>query len=186
MIERIGSLRSKRVDVRIIAATNGELEKAVANGEFRSDLYYRIKVFTINLPPLRERAEDKVTLANYFFKKITQEEGWCCKGFTPEALDCIRQHPWPGNVRELSNRIRRAVVVQEDWIRPEDLEITRSHSLTKNLPFRMATQKLKKDMIESALRERKYNVSQTARSLGMSRPYLYTLTKKLGIQISRR
>lgn len=184
-IERIGSIRSREVDVRIIAATNRDLEAASATGHFRSDLYHRIKVFTIHLPPLRDREKDKVILARYFLKKIKQEGQGNCRGFTPAALDAIRKHFWPGNVREMINRIRRAVVVQDEWIRPEDLELD-PHQRTERRPhFREATVQLKKELILSALGEHQYNISQSARSLGISRPYLYTLIKKLGLHVSR-
>ncbi len=186
MVEPIGSKNSVQVDVRIITATNSDLKQAVAEGRFRSDLYHRIKVFTIQLSPLRERGEDKIILAHYFLKKIKMERAWKCKGFTPEALDVIREHAWPGNVREMINRVRRAVVVQDEWIRSKDLELESPQETNKPSKLKAADKKLRKELVESALREHQYNISQTARSLGVSRPYVYLLIKKLGIHIPRR
>lgn len=180
-VERVGSTKSVQVDVRIITATNCDLEKAAAEGRFRSDLFHRIKVFSIKLPPLRERGEDKILLAQYFLKKIKSERNWRCKGFTPEALDVIREYAWPGNVREMINRVRRAVVVQDESITPDDLEFTLSPKTRRTSKLREADLNLKKEMIESTLNECRQNISQTARALGISRPYLHVLIKKLGI-----
>ncbi len=186
VIERVGSIKSKRVDVRIITATNKELEQAVFDGEFRQDLFHRINVFTICLPPLRERGEDKINLAKYFLEKIGAEHKWKGKGFTPSALEAIQAHPWSGNVRELVNRIRRAVVVQDDWIEPEDLELhTRQPVNNNSKALKDTTQQARKDLILKALREDQYNISQTARSLGISRSYLYSLMKKLDVHYAR-
>jgi transcriptional regulator with PAS, ATPase and Fis domain len=185
MIERIGSLESRRVDVRIIAATNKELEREVESGNFRSDLYHRIKVFTINLPSLRERGKDKTILARYILKQIQGEQDWGCQGFTPEALEAIHAHHWPGNVREMINRIRRAVVVQDKWIQPEDLELTRGLTVEKGTRLKDSEANARKEMIRASLADYGYNISQTARSLGISRPYLYELIKKLEIPIER-
>lgn len=182
-IERIGSRKKTPVDVRVLAATNRNLDEAVAQGLFRPDLYFRIKVFTIQLPPLREREEDKVVLAEYFFKKIKMERDWECKGFSAEALKAIRENPWPGNVRELINRIRRAVVVQNQWITPEDLELDPGAYAVRKTPLKTAKDQLKKEMIQNALKTHHYNITQTARFLGISRQHLYLLKKKLNIVI---
>lgn len=184
MVERVGSLKGKRVDVRIIAATNRDLEKAVADGDFRSDLYHRIKVFAITLPPLRERGEDKTILAKFLLKKIKEERAWTCKGFTPEALETVRRHAWPGNVREMINRIRRAVVVQDGYIRPEDLEL-KLDTGEKRQPYKEAKSRLKKELIRRALEENGYNMTHTARALGISRQHLYLLKKKFNLQTVR-
>ena len=183
LIEAIGSRKGVRVDVRILVATNRDIEKAVAEESFRSDLYHRFKVFTLTLPPLRERGDDQMILAQYFFKKFKREGGWSCRGFTPEALEAIRHHPWPGNVREMINRIRRAIVVQDEWIRPEDLELLPRPLGNQRPRLREAYQGWKKEVIQSALSENRYNISQTARSLGISRTYLHQLIKKGAIPI---
>jgi two-component system NtrC family response regulator len=182
-LEHIGSRKGVKIDVRILTATNNDLEEAVAKGGFRSDLYHRIKVFPLRLPPLRERAEDKILLAQYFLKKIRMERDWSCRGFTAEALDAIRKHPWPGNVREMINRIRRAVVVQDEYISPEDLELNHLGNNGRKSKLREANTDLKEKMIRSALQEHHYNISQTAKALGISRPYLHLLIKKMDISV---
>jgi len=122
--ERLGGTRLVRVDVRIIAATNQVLEDAIAKGSFRDDLYYRLNVVTIELPPLRERPSDIASLARFFLKKARFEERKHVQDFTPEAIEFMQSYPWPGNVRELENTVARAVLlVEEEYIRPEDLAI---------------------------------------------------------------
>jgi DNA-binding NtrC family response regulator len=113
-----------------------------------------------------------------------KEGNWDCKGFTPEAMDVINKHSWPGNVREMINRIRRAVVVQNEWIKPEDMELDAVIVDTKNQPkLKDAKNSLKKTMIQKTLHENGYNISKTARSLGISRQHLYLLKKKLDIHV---
>ncbi len=184
-IHRLGASKGKQVDVRNIAATNCDIEKAVSQGRFRRDLYHRINVYTIKLPPLRERGEDKVVLAQYFFKKIKMERKWCCKGFSADALAAIRVYPWPGNVREMINRIRRAIVVQDQWISPDDLELEPA-AVNQCSTLKKADEQLRRNMLITALKEHRYNISQTARSLGISRPYVYLLIKKLDIALPRK
>jgi DNA-binding NtrC family response regulator/ribosomal protein L37AE/L43A len=184
-VERIGSLKSKRVDVRIIATTTHNLESEVRKGNFRADLYNRIKVFTIYLPSLRERGKDKTILARYILKNLKRGNDWACQGFTPEALDAIRGHNWPGNVREMVNRIRQAMVAQEKWIKPEDMELTLGLTVQKATRLKDREANARKELIRTSLAEYGYNISQTARSIGISRPYLYELIKKFNIPIER-
>ncbi len=125
--ERLGGTRLVRVDVRIIAATNRILEKAIADGSFRDDLYFRLNVVTIELPPLRERPTDIPQLAMFFLKKARFEERKDVRDFSFEAMEFMQSYPWPGNVRELENTIARAVLLADgDYIEPEDLSIYRS------------------------------------------------------------
>jgi transcriptional regulator with GAF, ATPase, and Fis domain len=123
--ERLGGNVPIKVDVRVIAATNRDLEKAVAEGTFRRDLYFRLHVLEINVPPLRKRPEDIEELAFYFLERFNQETGRKIRGFTPEGLRCLREYRWPGNVRELKNVIERAVVLSRgEVIEREDLSLT--------------------------------------------------------------
>jgi transcriptional regulator with GAF, ATPase, and Fis domain/pSer/pThr/pTyr-binding forkhead associated (FHA) protein len=123
--ERVGGNQSIKVDVRTVAATNRDLEKAVAEGKFRRDLYFRLRVLEILVPPLRKRPDDVVELADYFLERFKAETGRKLRGFTPEALQRMRQYRWPGNVRELKNVVERAVVLaQGDVIDAEDLALT--------------------------------------------------------------
>lgn len=185
-IYRIGSVRGRTVDARIISATNADLDKAIQNGLFRQDLFHRLASFTIQLPPLRERDACKEVLAKYFFKKIKMERNWKCKGFSTEALNAICNHTWPGNVRELINRIRRAVVLQDDWIRPEDMQLKTSTPVGRLSSLKTTDVQHKRQQILSALQANHFNISHTARSLGVSRPYVYTLIKKLDIPLAPR
>jgi DNA-binding NtrC family response regulator len=123
--ERVGGSQPIKVDVRVIAATNRDLEKAVAEGSFRRDLYFRLRVVEIFVPPLRKRPEDIIELANYFLDKYIAETGRKIRGFTPEALQCMKQYRWPGNVRELKNVIERAVVLtRSEYIDHDDLVLS--------------------------------------------------------------
>src|SRR5206468_5530692 len=108
-LDRVGGTRPIRVDVRVVAATNRDLEKAIREGTFREDLYYRLNVITLHLPPLRERREDVSLLASHFAAGISQRLGRSVAGFTPEARACLLRYDWPGNVRELANAVERAL-----------------------------------------------------------------------------
>ncbi len=122
-IERVGGREEIVVDTRVVAASNRDLKKATADGAFREDLYYRLSVVKISMPPLRERGEDIILLAKYFAQRFIDEHRRAIKGFNKEALRSLRSHSWPGNVRELENRVRRAVVMAEGQkLTPADLE----------------------------------------------------------------
>jgi transcriptional regulator with GAF, ATPase, and Fis domain len=132
--ERVGGNQSVKVDVRVIAATNKPLEKAVAAREFREDLFYRLNVVRIEIPPLRERKEDIRLLVNYFLKKIAQNQKMAPKSISQEALEFLEQYAWPGNVRELENVIQRAIVVTKgEVILPLDLPATVLQSLPRRV-----------------------------------------------------
>jgi DNA-binding NtrC family response regulator len=178
LIERVGSLSSRRVDARLIAATNKDLEMLEREKLFRTDLYYRLRVFVVRMPPLRERGEDVIVLAHYFLKKVKMERAWKCKGFSKEALEAMRLHDWPGNVRELFNRIRRAIAVQDEWIRPEDMELTLPDSPTCGSKLKSSGWIAKKQIIQQALKDNQHNMVRTAKALGISRSYLYTLMNR--------
>lgn len=121
-IERVGGVESIEVDVRVIAATHVDLEKAIAQGRFREDLYYRLDVLHLEVPPLRDRTEDIELLAKFYFDNFSREKNTCVKGFSQRALDVMRNFSWPGNVRELINRVRQAMVMCESrLIQPTDL-----------------------------------------------------------------
>jgi transcriptional regulator with GAF, ATPase, and Fis domain len=192
MVDRLGSGKSIQVDVRIITATNRDLEKDVAEGLFRADLYHRLRVFPILLPPLRERGQDKVILAQFFMKKVKSERDWKCKGFSKEALDAIQIYSWPGNVREMINKIRRAIVIQDEWVTPADLELEALQTATslenesrkQNLEIKSKKENLKKSLVQTALKENRFNATRAAKSLGISRTYLYVLCRKFNISTS--
>jgi len=181
-VERIGSRRPRRVDVRIIAATNCDLEDEVRKGRFRQDLFYRLNAFTIQLPPLRERGKDKVVLANYFLKRLCKENGTRRKRFSDEALLAIGSYRWPGNVREMINKIRKALVVsKEETITPEDLSLEAPAPKPSPQGIKALKEKVEREGLLRALEATGYNISRTARLLGVSRPTVYNLMKRYGI-----
>lgn len=175
---------SGKSGVRIITATNCDLEGLVTAAGFRGDLFYRLNSFTIKLPPLRDRGEDKVVLAKYLFRKIGRIEQSSLAGLSDAALEAIRRHDWPGNVRELINRIRRAIVMARgEWIEPTDLE------LAPVLPagsLAAAAPGSKRDVVYAALVTSGYVVARAARALGVSRPTLYSLLRRHHIELPKR
>jgi Nif-specific regulatory protein len=189
-VRPIGATAAKSIDVRIICATNRSLEKEVAEGRFRQDLYYRLRVFPLRLPPLRERREDIPLLVEHFLKKYTLEMNKPVAGFLPEAMDQLTSYAWPGNIRELQNEIQRLVIQcePEGFVTPEML----SPALRKveGLLGRVAPKKgTLKDMMEDverwllteALREHGGNKTKTAETLGITREGLHKKLAKYGM-----
>jgi two-component system NtrC family response regulator len=182
-IERVGGRNLISVDVRVLAASNKNLAEAVQQGQFREDLYYRLAVVVLKLPPLRERGSDVEVLARAFLSRFSKELGHSPVKFSTEALEAIRHHPWPGNIRELQNRIRRAVIMAEDSrISPEDLELVAAPILARNLPLKDAREAVEREMVLQALRNNDGKISRAAAELGISRPTFYELMEKLGIK----
>ncbi len=181
-IERVGGRQEIVVDTRIVAATNADLKKGMASGTFREDLFYRLAVVQINLPPLREREDDVLVLAQDFLRQFSGESGKDGLAFAPDAIRAIRQHDWPGNVRELQNRVRRAVIMGGKRITAEDLELVAGRGAAVGSTLREARENLERDMIRAALRKHGGKMSATATELGISRPTLYELIEKLGLQ----
>jgi two-component system response regulator AtoC len=177
---RLGGTRPVRVNVRVIAATNRNLHDAVAQGEFRADLYYRLNVFDIQLPPLRERREDIPALVAGFLRELDQTP---CHGLemTPEAMDALLQHDWPGNVRELRNVIERAAIMCEDGsIQRADLSLRPA-----SLPVPVDGTDLdgiERRTIERVMRETNGNKLYASRKLGISRMQLYGRLRKYGLE----
>jgi two-component system NtrC family response regulator len=181
-IERVGGREEISVDSRVTAATNADLERGMREGRFREDLYFRLGVGVISLPPLRAREGDIALLANTFLKRDAGENNRRVFGFTSQALGALENHDWPGNVRELENRIKRAVIMAEGRkIKPGDLELASSNRKYEGLNLREARETLEKDLIQKALRRNKGNVSKASTELGVSRPTLYELIEKLQI-----
>ncbi|RPJ87611.1 MAG: PEP-CTERM-box response regulator transcription factor [Acidobacteria bacterium] len=175
-LERVGGRESISVDVRVLAATNADLKSALASGDFREDLYYRLHVVEICMPPLREREGDVLLLADVFLKKYTAEAGKPIAGFTRKAMTALGKHSWPGNVRELENRVRRAVIMSESSnITPEDLELS---VLSKTRNLKEAREEVERDLVKHAIALSRGNLSQAANDLGISRPTLYDLMEK--------
>ena len=181
-IRRVGTTADRKVNVRVIAATNAELESDVQAGRFRKDLYYRLNVFPIRLPPLRARAEDIPALADYFLRLYRQRARRAVPSITPAALQCLRAYPWPGNVRELENEIERAVTLADDGrpIRPEHLSDRvrqAAESADASLTLNEAIEQLKRRMIEDAMRECG-SKTRAAERLGLSRQSLQQMLRR--------
>jgi len=188
--QRVGGQQTIKVDVRVIAATNKDLETEIAAGTFRSDLYYRLNVLPIEVPPLRNRANDIVVLAEHFLRRFAAETGLPKKRLSAGAAAKLKAYHWPGNVRELRNVIERlAILVPGDTIAAEDVQLgARSEPATaipQNLKLREARDEFEKQYILSRLREYGGNVSRTADALGVERSNLYRKLHAYGIRVER-
>jgi two-component system NtrC family response regulator len=181
-IVRVGGREEIAVNARVIAATNRDLSQAIQAGAFREDLFYRLQVVTIVVPPLRDRGEDIVLLANNMLRQYGNELKKKIAGFTPQAIKAIESHDWPGNVRELENRIKRAVVMAEGLrITPEDLEISTVGIKGGGQSLRDARESIEKEFIQRTLAKHRGNISKAATELGISRPTLHGLLTKYSI-----
>jgi two-component system NtrC family response regulator len=181
IVERIGGRQKIQVDVRIVSATNANLDDKISQGVFRGDLFYRMNAFTIRVPPLRDRGADIVLLANYFLNKFNQEFSRGIRGFTEHATAAMNAHEWPGNVRELENRLKRAVVMAERrLIDAADLELAPPHEEFPDLDLRAARLRAEREVILEALARSNNTLSVAARLLGVSRPTLYGLMEAHG------
>jgi two-component system NtrC family response regulator len=186
-IQRLGAKETLAIDARILAATNVDLQKAIRDGRFREDLYYRLCVVTIAVPALSERGSDITLLARTFLTKFAEEEKKPLKGFTPLAVEALTAHNWPGNVRELENRIKRAVVMSEGkYVTPANLEL-KDPSSTNELvsTLRDSRASREKDLVRLAMEKAEWNVSKAAVELGISRPTLYQLLSRYGLKKSK-
>ena len=188
-IQRVGGRQDIQVDARILAATNIDIHKAMATGTFREDLFYRIGVVAIDLPPLRDRGDDVLILANLFLRRSCREQNRKTGGFSRNAIDSLRTYEWPGNVRELENKIQRAVIMTNTpLIEPQDLGFegtpttnggcSSPHAST----LREGRELVERQMVQAALMEQAGNIAQAAKVLGIARPTLYDLMKKYDIQ----
>lgn len=178
---RVGGNKALRVGVRVIAATNKDLTAGIKAGSFREDLYYRLNVINITLPPLRERKEDITELARHFLKKYAKKLAKNVNDFTPEAVDLLSAYRWPGNVRELENVVERAVIVSEsDLIGAEDLAIP-AYASIEGMNVNPSLEEMEKDYILRVLKETGGNQSKASQLLGIDRKTLYLKLKKYGI-----
>jgi two-component system, NtrC family, response regulator len=179
-IERVGGTRLMQLDVRVIAATNRDLERDVREKLFREDLYYRLKVLPIRVPPLRERGDDILVLANHFLNRLARDLGAPCKRLSSAAESVLKRHDWPGNVRELQNVINAAAVTSSHTlITPDALDLVPSEA-PRNL--RAARDELERALIERALWRNNGVISRAARELSISRVTLYDLLDKHGLR----
>jgi two-component system response regulator PilR (NtrC family) len=191
---RLGSVDTIKVDVRLIAATNADLKTAVTRGSFREDLYYRINVISITLPPLRNKVDDIPLLAQYFLDKYGKENGREALRITDDALDLLKKHPWPGNVRELENAIERAVVLASpdgviddelirEYIEPASFDLATPTVLVppEGLPMKDVVQEFQKQLIIDALRKSNWVQKEAAKLLDVKPTTLNEMIKRHGI-----
>jgi DNA-binding NtrC family response regulator len=185
-VVRVGSTRTLSIDARVIAATHSNLESAVRVGRFREDLFYRLDVLHIEVPPLRERGADVISLAHHYFANDCAGTSPEVRGFADDALKAMRRHLWPGNVRELFNRVQRAIVMCDGrLITAHDLLLDGCNSTTSCVSLASARSGTDRNIVESALARNRYNVAATARDLAVSRVTLYRLLRRLAIRAKR-
>lgn len=183
VIERVGGRQEIPVDTRVIAATNADLKKSMSAGTFREDLFYRLAVVQVTLPPLRARGEDTLLLAQFFLQQFSAQNSKTGLTFSPDAQRALAQHPWPGNVRELQNRVRRAVIMSGGKrLSSQDLELGQDGVALPGCTLKEARETLEREMLQNALRRHAGKITAAAAELGISRPTLYELMDKLGIQ----
>ena len=180
-VERVGSSRSRRVDVRVISATNSDLQAACAAGQFREDLLYRLNTVEIHLPPLRERREDIAPLAGHFLARYAARYRRPVEGLDPTALQALLKYSWPGNVRELDHTMERAVLMcRANAIQPADLGLSASRPQDQNMED-LSLEAVESILIRKALQRFQGNVSLAADALGLSRGALYRRMEKYGL-----
>ena len=182
-IERVGGRQVLEVDARVLAATHRDLQEAMGEGAFREDLFYRLAVVQIRIPPLRERVSDVPLLAMAFLGRYAAEYERKATGFAAKAMEAMAAYRWPGNVRELENRIKRAVIMSEGrGITPEDLELTESMLADPGPTLREVREVVEREAIQRALIRHQGKISRAAAELDVSRPTLYDLIQRLGIE----
>lgn len=167
VVMKVGDTKSERVDIRVLAATNRELEQEIQNGAFREDLFYRLNVVNLHLPPLRERGDDVIVVAKFLLQKYAPEFGPTVKGFTPNALVAMRKYSWPGNVRQLENRLKKALVLcDRTLIGPDDLDLG-EEGAEPIIPLAQAREEFQRAYVMETLERNGGNRTKTARDLGV-------------------
>ena len=185
-VERIGGDRSIEVDVRVIVATHRNLEELVRRGEFRQDLYHRIFVFPISLPPLRDRKEDIPLLVDFFARSVAEQNDWPPREITPDAYAELERYSWPGNVRELRNVVERLLLLADDRVDRATVRLALPAEVSSypagngSLAERMETHE--REVILAELKKHNFKMTDTARALGLERSHLYKKCQQLGIE----
>ena len=188
--ERLGGTESVRVNVRVIAATNKDMEKAIAEGTFREDLYYRLNVFTIFVPPLRDRKADMLLLADHFLEKFSREHGKVIKRISTPAIDMLMSYHWPGNVRELENALERSVLVCDGQVihghhLPPSLQTADASGTVTRVSLKDAVEGFERDLIQDALKTTRGNRAKAARLLDTTERILNYKVRNLGVDVRR-
>jgi two-component system NtrC family response regulator len=180
--QRVGGRQEIHSDARVLAATNRNLQESVASGKFREDLYFRLAVVVVKVPPLRDRGDDILQVAKAFLHTYGGEYDKPGLTFAPDSLRALRLYLWPGNVRELRNRVQRAVIMADGKrVTARDLELTDALSALRQQTLKEARESVEREMVQDALRRHNGKVTAAALELGVSRPTLYELMDKLGI-----
>jgi len=184
--QRVGGRQEIQIDTRVIAATNADLKQVISEGKFREDLYFRLAVVVISLPPLRDRGDDVALLGREFLQRYAAQNNKKSLAFSPDALRALYRHNWPGNVRELQNRVKRAVIMTDGKrLTADDLELA-DLSQTSPATLKEAREAVEKEVVQSALKRHQGKITSAALELGVSRPTLYELMEKLGIERAER
>jgi DNA-binding NtrC family response regulator len=193
-VERIGADKPTTVDVRVVVATHRNLEQLVETGTFRRDLYHRVVVFPVELPPLRKRCEDLPALVDHFARQVSAQNGWKPVPLTPAAIEALMKYPWPGNIRELRNVVERLLLLADNEITAGDVEralpglhgpsaATGESSAASTGPLSQRVQEFERVTVLAELERNHHNVTQTARALGLERSHLYKKCQQLGIDL---
>lgn len=185
-IERVGGHEPIPVDVRIVAATNRDIEREVAEGRFRDDLYYRLNVFALRMPPLRQRKSDILLLADWFVEKYAERNGKDIRRISSPAIDLLASYHWPGNVRELENCVERAVILSSDkvihaWHLPPSLQSAESTATAPASTLEAALARLERELIVEALKLHKGNMAAASRQLGITERQIGLRVKHYGL-----
>ncbi len=181
VIERVGDVKTRPIDIRVISATNKNLEEQIASGHFREDLYYRLNEVTVNLPALRDRADDVIQIAQFLLNKYAEQYGAKAKGYSAGCQNAMRSYYWPGNVRELENRIKKSVIMTDRaQLGPEDLGIEIKERATTLRPLAEAEEDFKTSYIRKALDANGWNKAQTARELDVDARTIFRYIEKMG------
>jgi DNA-binding NtrC family response regulator len=192
-LERIGGDKSIAIDVRVLVATHHDLAELVAQGTFRQDLYHRVVVFPITLPPLRQRADDVPVLVEHFAAQVCAQNGWKAVPFTPDAIGALRAYSWPGNVRELRNMVERLLLLATGGVvdaTTVDLALPRvqnaanpGSSPAHHGPLAQQVTSFEREVILAELQRQHHHITNTAKALGLERSYLYKKCEQLGIDL---
>ena len=190
-VERIGGERAIQVDVRVVVATHRDLEAQVHDGKFRQDLFHRIFVYPLRLPPLRERREDIPALVEHFAAQVSATNGWKPMRFTKDAIGALQEHPWPGNVRELRNTVERLMLLAtSNEVTSETVALALPTSVAPSGsasagagPLADRVRAFEKETILAELKRNHHQISNTARALGLERSHLYKKAEQVGIDL---
>jgi two-component system, NtrC family, nitrogen regulation response regulator NtrX len=190
-IERVGGTGSVRVDARVVVATHRNLDELVRNGGFRQDLYHRIYVFPIVLPPLRERKGDISTLVEYFSRRISESNAWKWKAFTPAAVEALERYSWPGNVRELRNTLERLLLLSEEEVDeslvrealPNSMASPSKAGSPESGTLASRVESFERETIRVELNRARHNMTEAARVLGLERSHFYKKCAQLGLSV---